>query len=78
VLAHNRLDGLGGFVRIIEGNGADIVVQNVGLDDSMKQLPTNEAELAVDGCGGAASKIPGVGVVVGKCWVCVLKESNGN
>jgi hypothetical protein len=35
VLAHNRLDGLGGFVGVVEWNGADVVVQNVGLDDSM-------------------------------------------
>jgi hypothetical protein len=45
VLAHDALDGLGGFVGVVEGNRGDVVVEDVGLDDAVEQSAADEAEL---------------------------------
>ena len=63
--AHDRLDGCGGFVGVVEGNGGHVVVQDVGLDDAVEQGAADEAEFAVNGGGGSAGKIPRFGSVVG-------------
>ena len=36
VLAHNRLDSLRGLVGVVEGDGGDVVVEDVGLDDAVE------------------------------------------
>jgi hypothetical protein len=36
VAAHDGLDGLGGFVGVVEGDGADVVVEDVGFDDTVE------------------------------------------
>nr|POF17551.1 hypothetical protein CFP56_12965 [Quercus suber] len=59
VVAHDLLDGLGGLVGVVEGDGGDVVVQHVGLDDAVHEVAPDEAELAVDGGGGAAGERPG-------------------
>lgn len=73
MLAHNLLDGLGGFIGVVEGDGADIVVKNVGLDDTVEELSADESEFSVDGCGGSTGVCPALTGVVGKRWVSVLK-----
>lgn len=73
VLAHDGLDSLGGFVCMVEGNGGDVMMENVGLDDAMEELATNKAKFAVDGRSGATSKGPGMRVVVRKGRVSVLE-----
>ena len=78
VLAHDRLDSLGGLVSVIEGDGRDVVVENVGLDDAVKEIAADETELAVDSGSGSASEGPGVGVVVRKRGVGVLEVGDGN
>ena len=78
VLAHDGLDGLGGLVGVVEGDGADVVVQHVGLDDAVEEVAPDEAELAVDGCSGAADEVPDLGVVVGEGGVGVLEEGDGD
>jgi hypothetical protein len=78
VAAHDLLDGIGGLVGMVEGDGADVVVEDVRLDDAVQERAANEAELAVDGGGGAASVGPGLGIVVGKRGVGVLEEGDGD
>lgn len=78
VLAHDGLDGLGGFVGVVEGDGGDVVVENVGLDDAVEDLAADEAKLAVDGGGGATSEVPGLAGVVGKGGVGVLEVGDGD
>lgn len=78
VAAHDRLDGLGGLVSVVEGNGADIVVQNVGLDDTMQQVAADEAELTIDGCSGALDKGPLLAGIVGQSRVGVLEEGDSD
>jgi hypothetical protein len=76
MLAHDGLDGLGGLVGMVERNGADVVVQNVGLDDAVEELAADKAEFAVDGGGGAAGVGPGSWGVVREGGVGVLQEGN--
>lgn len=78
VLAHDRLDGLGGFVGVVEGDGGDVVVEDVGLDDAVEDLAADEAEFAVDGGGGAAGEVPGLAAVVGERGVGVLEVGDGD
>jgi hypothetical protein len=58
VLAHDGLDGLGGLVGVVEGDGGDVVVEDVGLDDAVEDLAADETELAVNGGGGTTGKVP--------------------
>ena len=78
VLAHDGLDGLGGLVGVVEGDGGDVVVEDMGLDDAVEDLAADEAELAVDGCGGTASEVPGLTAVVGEGGVGVLEVGDGD
>lgn len=78
VLAHDGLDGLGGFVGVVEGDGGDVVVQDVGLDDAVEDLAADEAEFAVDGGGGATGEVPGLAGVVGEGRVGVLEVGDGD
>lgn len=78
MLAHDRLDGLGGFVGVVEGNSADVVVEDVGLNDAVEELAADETEFAVNGCGGAAGEVPGLASIVGEGRVGVLEEGDGD
>ena len=78
VLAHNRLNSLGSLISVIKGNGADIMVQDVGLDNTVEEVAADESKLAVDGGGGAAHEVPLVGGIVGKRRIGVLQEGDGN
>jgi hypothetical protein len=78
VLAHDGLDSLGGLIRVIKGDGADIVVQHMCLDDTVEEVAADKAKLAVDSRGGATNKVPLVGSIVGKRRIGVLQEGDGN
>lgn len=78
VLAHDLLDSLGGFIGVVEWDCGHVVVEDVGLDDTVEECATNEAKLTVDGSGGATSVGPGLRIVMGKRRVGVLKEGNGD
>lgn len=78
VLAHDRLDGLGGFVGMVEGNGGNVVVQDMGLDDAVHEVTADEAELTVNGCCSAAGKGPCLARVVREGRVGVLKVGDGH
>ena len=78
VLAHDGLDSLGSLISVIEGNGADVVVEDVGLDDAVEEVAANESELAIDGGSGAADKVPLLSGVVRERGVGVLEEGDGD
>ncbi len=64
MFAHGRLNGLGGLVCVVEGDGADVVVEDVCFDDSVEQLTADEAKFTVDRGGSASS--------IGPCRRCVV------
>ncbi len=75
---HDLLDGLTGFVGVVERNGADIMVKDVGFDNAMEELSSDEAELAINGCRRTSSVSPARGGVMRKRGIGVLQESNGH
>lgn len=78
VIAHDLLDGFAGLVGVIEWDAADIVVEDVSLDDSVEDVTTNETEVAVDGGCGAAGEVPHLRLVVGETRVGVLQIGDGD
>lgn len=75
---HDWLDGLSSFIGVVEGDSANVVVENVSFDDTVEESMANETELAVNGCRGATNVVPASSGVVGKCWVGVLEIGDGN
>lgn len=78
VVAHDLLDGLAGFVGVVEGDGADIVVEDVSFDDSVEDVTADETEITVDGGSGATGKVPHLRLVVGEGGVGVLEISDSH
>lgn len=78
VRAHDLLDGLGRLVGVVEGDVADIVVQDVSLDDTVQDVTADETEVTVDSGGSTTGKVPGLRGVVREGGVGVLEESDGN
>jgi hypothetical protein len=78
VHAHDLLDVLRGLAGVVEGNGGNEVVADVGADDVVEEVSVDEAEITVDGGGCAAGKGPGLVVIVGHASIGVLKEGYCN
>ena len=78
VLAHDGFDGLGGLVGVVKGDSANVVVQDVRLNDAVEEVAADEAELAINGGGRAAHKVPLLGRVVRERGVGVLEEGDGH
>lgn len=78
VLAHDRLDGLAGLVGIVEGNDTDVVMKDVGLNNTVHEVAADEPELTVDGCGGTACEVPRRSLVVRESRISVLEEGDCN
>ena len=78
VRAHDLLDGLAGLVGVVEGDGADVVVQDVGLNDTVQDVTADEAKVTVNGGRGSASEVPHLRLVVRESGIGVLEVSDGN
>jgi hypothetical protein len=78
VATHNRLDRLGCLVCVVEWNRADIVMEDVGLDDTVQELAADEAEFAIDSGCCTAGIVPAGRAVVRKAGISVLEEGDGN
>lgn len=78
VLTHDWLDGLGGFVGMVERDRGDVVVEDVGLDDAVEEVTADEAKLTVDGRGRATGEVPRLASVVRERRVGVLKVGDGD
>jgi hypothetical protein len=63
---------------MVEGNCRDIVMEDMGFDDSVEERTTNETEFAIDCCSSAASEGPGMRIIVRKSRVSMLKVRDGN
>lgn len=78
VVAHDALDGVGGLVGVVEGNVADVVVQDVSFDDAVEDVATDETKVTVNSGSSTTGKVPNLRLVVGESRVGVLKEGDGN
>ena len=78
VPAHDLLDRLAGLVGVVKGDGADIMVEDVGLDDSVQNVTADESKVTVDSSSGTASKVPDFRLVMGEGGVGVLEVSDGH
>ena len=78
VRSHDLLDGLAGLIGVVEGDGADIVVENVGLNDTVEDVTADEAEVTVDGGGGTAGEVPDIRLVVREGGIGVLEVGDGD
>ena len=65
MLAHDRLDGLGGLTSVIKWDAGDGVVQDMGLDDFVEEDAADKPEITIDGCGCTARVSPGFRGVLG-------------
>jgi hypothetical protein len=63
---------------MIEWDGADIVVENVGFNDTMEETAADETEFTIDCCSGSTNIVPAFRGVVGKRGVSVLEVRDGN
>lgn len=78
MLAHDFLDRFCRLICVVEGDSADIVVQNMRLYYTVQELTTDEAEFSIDRCRSSSSVVPGIASVVRKRWIGVLQESDGD
>jgi hypothetical protein len=78
VVTHDLLDGLASLVGIVEGDSADVVVENMGLNDAVEDVTTDETEITVNSGTGSTDEVPRLGLVVRESRVGVLEVSDGN
>jgi hypothetical protein len=78
VAAHDWLDGFRSLVGVVEGDGADIVMENVSFNNAVEESPADETEFAVNSCGSTTNIGPAFTSVVRKSWVSVLEVGDSN
>lgn len=76
--AHDGLDRLSCLVCVVEWNGADVVVEDVGFNDTVEKGAADKAKLAVNSCCGPTDVVPAFTTVMRESWVGVLKVCDGN
>lgn len=72
--AHDALDGDGGFTGVVERNGGNEVMADMGTDDIVEEMGIDEAKVTINGSSGTTSECPCRVFVMGKGGVGVLKE----
>lgn len=78
VVTHDALDGVGGLVGVVEGDVADVVVQDVSLDDAVEDVTADKAEVTIDSGGSTTGEGPHLRLVVGESGISVLEEGDGD
>lgn len=76
--AHDGFDRLGSFIGVIEGNGRNVVMEDVGFYNAMHQSATDEPKFTVDGRSSTARIAPRLGGIMGERRVGVLEEGDGH
>lgn len=78
VFTEHGLDGLGGLLRMVEGNAAEEMVDHMVVNDLVEEVTANEASCAVNCSEGSFGVSPGFCGVVSNLGVSVLKVCDGN
>ena len=78
VIAHDRFDGRGGFLAVVEGNGGDVVMQDVRIGDAVHDGVREEGDVTVNGRGGTPGKGPRFRSVVREGGIGVLEVGDGH
>ena len=76
--SHDGSNGLRSLVSVVEGDGGNVVVQNMGFDNPMHKRATDKTKLAVNRSRGAPSVIPCLSCVVRQSRVRVLQEGDSD
>ena len=63
---------------MVEGDGGDVVVEDVSLDDAVEQLSADESEFTVDCRCCASSEVPGLASVMRKRGIGMLEVGDGH
>ena len=50
----------------------------MGVNDAVHEVCTNQAKVSINGCSGAALKVPGAVFVMRQAGIGVLKIRDGN
>lgn len=53
-------------------------MENMGFDDAVEKVPTDETKLTIYRSGSTASKVPRVRFVMGKRRISVLEKGDGH
>lgn len=75
---HNGFDGFGRLISMVKRDSRDEMMEDMGFNNAVHDLSTDETKLAVYGRSSAASKIPSVVLVVRQLAIRVLKVCDGN
>lgn len=54
------------------------MVNNVGVDDAVEDVTTNEAKVTVDSCEGSSHESPALAIVVRDIFMSMVKVRDGN
>lgn len=49
------------------------MMQNMGVRNTVEDMPTDETHIPIDGARSASDECPGFRIIVGKRWIGVLK-----
>ena len=74
MFAQDGLDGFRCLVGVVERNGGYEMMQDMSFHNAVHEVPADEAELAIDGGGCSAGEVPGIGFIMRKSRIGVLKE----
>jgi hypothetical protein len=75
---HDWLDGFRGLICMVERNCADVVMKDVGFNDTVEESAADETEFTIDCCSSSTNIVPASGRVVRKRWVGVLEIGDSN
>ena len=65
VLTHHWFNSVGSLVSVVERNSANIVMQDMSLDDAVEKVPADKSELTINSRCSTACEVPTLGLVVG-------------
>lgn len=78
MFSHDRLDGFGRFIGVIEWDGGDVMMEDMSLDDAVEEVSSDESKFPIDGRCCSSCEVPGFRLVVRQGWIGVLEIGDGH